>query len=274
MNFYELFISVGEDGFRFIVTNSQDQRCLLIEEYQFFSRLKVQEILACLHKIYDTSLYLKANFWFSINVIVRDSPFTLIPWEYFDENQAEKYLKFTQQQLSNLQIKVNRQKQPNAMNVFGVDNQFVEWFSQAYPNRNINFLHQTQVFIEGIQRQNQGKKGFDQIHVYIEPTYFIIGVWQENKLTLMNIYHYRTAGDFIYFLLFVMDELRLSREDCPVRLYGKINSISEIYKNANTYLNNVRIYNEKPSWLKFNSDFENISDNYYFDLYSAVLCRF
>ncbi|NJO80506.1 MAG: DUF3822 family protein, partial [Cyanobacteria bacterium RM1_2_2] len=54
-----------------------------------------------------------------------------------------------------------------------------------------------------------------------------------------------------YFVLFVMDEHRLDRENTEVTLYGNISHVAEIFKLLRTYINKVSIIGEKPDWVSF-----------------------
>ncbi|MCU0447423.1 MAG: DUF3822 family protein [Microscillaceae bacterium] len=271
MNYYRLFICLGEDSLRFNVVNSRDNKCLLLEEFRFFSRLSVEEQMEALNRIYDNDLFLKANFWFGIYLIIKASPFTLVPREFFDEVNPVKYLQHITPIHTNQQIFVNEQRSLDAVNVFLNDNLLIQWFKQTYPNRHLQYIHQTQAFIEGIRRNNLIVNR-PQMHVLIEPNYLIISVLNGDDLEFCNTFQYRVAADFVYFVLLVMDELHLDKQACELTLYGKINPISEIYKLMRTYVGQVKIYDEQPDWVKFSSDFDGLPHTYYFDLYGMALC--
>jgi hypothetical protein len=271
MNYYRLFICLGEDSLRFNVVNSRDNKCLLLDEFRFFSRLNAHEQIDALSRIYDNDLFLKANFWFGIYLIIRASPFTLVPREFFDEVNPVKYLQHLTTVHTNQQIFVNEQRSLDAVNIFLNDNPLIQWFKQTYPNRHLQYIHQTQAFIEGI-RYNNLAPSTQQLHILIEPNYLIINVLNGNGLEFCNVFQYRVAADFVYFVLLIMDELHLDKQTCSVTLYGKINPISEIFKLMKSYLSQVKIYDQQPEWIKFSSDFDGLPHTYYFDLYGMALC--
>ncbi|MDX2305052.1 MAG: DUF3822 family protein [Microscillaceae bacterium] len=271
MAFYCLYISVGHDNLRFCIIDSKSNRCVLLEDYRFFNQLSTDELIASLNRIYDNDLFLKANFWQKINIIPKGLPFTLIPREFFEESSPEKYLNLSAYKNESYLVVAAEQQSVDAINIFYAEKKLVNWFHKTYPTRVIEFTHQSAAFIEGVKRQNPKSKQ-SQTHIFIDNNYFILLVVKEGQLEFCNVFPYHTSNDFIYFVLFVMDELRLDKESCPVKLYGNIDHNSEIFQLIRTYMVYVSVINEQPNWLKFGFAFEEINNYQYFDLYGMHLC--
>lgn len=276
MNNYRLYILLGENSLQICVADSIQNRCLILEDYRFYSLPQTDALIASLNRIYDNSLFLKANFWQNITIIVKNNPFTLVPRELFQANQSEKYLQYITEVGQEMQILHAPQASAEAINVFVMESKLYEWFKQTYPNRTLNFLHPTTTFIEGIKKQIpivKRPRGEYQAHIYVNVSYLIITVWKDGNLEFCNTFRYQTSQDFAYFVLFVLDELRLNRETCKVRLYGSIQPISEVFRILNTYISDLLIWSEKPNWLAFSHDFDEVTQHFYFNLYSTHLCR-
>ena len=271
LSYYCLYISVGHDSLRYCMVDSKTNRCVLLEDYRFFNQLSTDELIASLNRIYDNDLFLKNPFWQKINIIPKGQAFTLIPREFFEESSPEKYLSLAGHQNQNFLVVAAEQQSVDAVNVFYAEKKLVNWFHKAYPTRVIEFTHQTAAFIEGVKRQNPKSKQ-SHMHIFVDNNTLIIVVMNEGQLEFCNIFPYHTSNDLIYFVLFVLDELRLDKETCPVHLYGNIDNQSEIYQLIRTYISQVSLLNEHPNWLKFSYAFEQINNYSYFDLYGIHLC--
>ena len=83
------------------------------------------------------------------------------------------------------------------------------------------------------------------MHIFVDNNTLIIVVMNDGQLEFCNIFPYHTSNDLIYFVLFVLDEiLGVEKENCPVHLYGNIDSQSEIYQLIRTYISQVSLLNE------------------------------
>ncbi|NJO02547.1 MAG: DUF3822 family protein [Bacteroidia bacterium] len=271
MSYYRLYITVGEDNFRFCVIDSLQNRCMLLEDYHFFRKLSSEELVSSLNRIYDSNLFLKANFWQSVSIVLKGNAFTLVPREFFEESSPEKYLRLVAPKLEQMLVVVAEQQSLDAVNIFQADNNIVNWFHQTYPTRVIEFLHQTSAFIEGTRHLSRDSD-VPSVHAFVEASYMIINVMREDQLELCNVFPFKSGNDLIYFTLFVMDELRLDKDTTPLFLYGNIELESEIYRSIRSYLGRVTIQSELPPWSQFNYQFQEASTHYYFDLFSMHLC--
>ena len=273
MSYYRLYIALGESNLRVCVIDSLQNRCLLIEDYGFYKKQDIQELISSLNRIYDNDRYLKANFWQSVSIIFKGQSFSLVPQKLFDANHADKYIQFNSiENTSENQVLFAEQPAFEAVNVFQAKQKLVDWFKQTYRSREIDFYHQTLPFNEGIKAMGKSKRT-NNLHIFVEGNYIITSVLKSNQLEFCNIFSYKTSKDFIYFVLFVMDEHRLDREQTEVTLYGNINQLAEVFKFLRTYINKVNINSEKPDWVSFSYFFDEAPLHYYFDLYSAHLCK-
>ena len=60
-----------------------------------------------------------------------------------------------------------------------------------------------------------------------------------------NIFEYETKEDFIYYILFTLEQLELSPEETNISIMGAINEQSELYEILYTYIRNISFFNYK-----------------------------
>jgi Protein of unknown function (DUF3822) len=271
---YRLYVCIGDDHLKVLVLNAADNRCMLLEDYRFFTRLSSTELLSALTNIYDSHICLKANYWQQVRIMRKGQAFTLVPKKVFVHTQSTRYLVplVGEGRLKTQQIYYSDANHLEAVEIFAVDTDMVSFFKTTYPNREFTFFHQAAPFIESIY-QLTTKPRQTQVHILVESSYMMVVVQRGGKLELCNMYPYRTAQDFIYFVLFVLDELRLERETCEMRIYGMINPVSEIFKILRLYIAKVQIVNTKPTWLAFSHEFDSLPYHYYFDMFGLPLLQ-
>src|SRR5690606_26456050 len=82
------------------------------------------------------------------------------------------------------------------------------------------------------------------LYAYISKTHFEIVVTNQKQLVLYNIFNYRQKEDFIYYLLFTIEQLNLNPEKVNVYLLGNIDKQNELYEIAYQYIQNLHIGDE------------------------------
>ncbi|WP_395076510.1 DUF3822 family protein [Flavobacterium sp.] len=83
-----------------------------------------------------------------------------------------------------------------------------------------------------------------QVFVHTEKDYFQIIVVKNQKLLLFNTFEYKTKEDFIYYILFTLEQLQLNPETIPLKMLGNVTKESEIYQIAYKYVRNVSLFFE------------------------------
>jgi len=80
-----------------------------------------------------------------------------------------------------------------------------------------------------------------------ETTFELIAI-KNNALLLYNSFEFSTKEDVIYYLLFTMEQLKLSPESVKLKLMGQIVKDDDIYNIIYTYVRHVEFYQPKYSF--------------------------
>ena len=80
-----------------------------------------------------------------------------------------------------------------------------------------------------------------QVFVHVQDTHFEIVVVRNQQLLLYNSFEYSTPQDFLYYLLFTLEQLFLNPETVKVTLLGGIEEAHECFILAYTYIRNVAL---------------------------------
>ncbi|AFK03942.1 hypothetical protein Emtol_2807 [Emticicia oligotrophica DSM 17448] len=260
-----LLIEVSRDRFRFTVYNSIYDLVMWLEDYHVFSLLNENQLLKTLKNVYQNHQFLAANYWKTIRLSVNANHFTLIPEEYYESNEAAKYLNFAAgRNISEKEQIIDfRFSRFGAVCIFGIEKETITWFKEMYPARKIDPIPVIGTLIEGIveDKNNQG------LHIYFEDYYITIIYFKDSKLHFCNRFHFRTSQDMVYHVLFVMNELGL-QTDTPVIFYGEITSFSDRYIQLGQSLSNIK-FALNPSKIRFSQYFSDLPEHRYYSLFSS-----
>jgi hypothetical protein len=99
------------------------------------------------------------------------------------------------------------------------------------------YQHHSTVLIQKLLNIKGGSE--KKMYVNVSKTTLDITIIENNKLLLFNTFSYNTEEDFIYYILFVAEQLNLDVNEFPLYFTGKISSNTTIYKITYKYIKNV-----------------------------------
>ena len=160
---------------------------------------------------------------------------TLIPNALFEPAESETYFRFNHGAGTNEKILTDKLNTAEAYNVFAIPEGLEE---------NLNFTsfrirHHASVFIESMMVFSKHNMLPKQIFIHVHATFFDMLVTENGRLLFYNSFAYKTAEDFIYFVLFVYEQLKLSPEHNGIILSGGILKNSGLFDILYKYVRNV-----------------------------------
>lgn len=271
---YHLSFQVNFELFRTCVIDSESNRCLFLEDYTLYDIYTTSDLLEQLDILFEDHVLLKAGFWKSITLGVKNTQFSLIPESLFEKDYLKEYLTLntTLDKEPDEEYHYFKQKQTEAVNVFATNKRLTNWFSSMYPLKQIRVVHHTAPMIEGIMLQKTTAAAEKCIYIQVEQYFLTITVKQGKKLIFCNSFTFNTSEDFVYFILFVFDQLELNPERCPVVVFGEITHDSESFSKLYKYIRHLS-FGSKPEFIRFGYQFDEVFDHRYFDLYNMHLCQ-
>ena len=267
---YGLFLSIEDKNLRVAVVDASEKKCMVLEDYRFSGVLSRQDTIQQLNTVLEGHLVLRAGYWGEVALIARNGGFSHIPEAYFDETQKSSYLHFHPDNLENMDLYSYCHTNSALYSVFQVEQEFVDWAKKAYPSKDIKILHQADVFLASALKEASIDYETN-IFIDIENRYMNMLIVQGERILLYNRYYYQSPQDFVYFLLFAMDELQISVETSQTLLYGEISKDSGIFNLLQKYVKNVD-FGKRNKEISFSYKFDDVLDHRYFDLYNAYYC--
>jgi hypothetical protein len=242
----ELSIQFSLDGFSFCVLDTDTKENIYFKEYQFEKTLNSPEdLLEKISTIFkqDTNLQMAYT---AVSVIHQNSLSTIVPDKYFNKNTLVSYLDFNIKILKTDFIAFDNLIAMNAKNVYvpyvNINNYLFQNFGE------FEYQHHSTVLLEKLLRL----AGSDQKKMYVNVSKrsFDIVVLENKKLIFSNIFSYETKEDFIYYILFTAEQIKLDTAVFNLYFLGEINIDSETYKIAYRYIKNIFFLESKNSIFK------------------------
>lgn len=100
--------------------------------------------------------------------------------------------------------------------------------------------HESGVLLENLIKENLGRTDDPRIYLNVKDRRFEMLVLNGAKLLFYNNFRFKTKEDFLYFLLFSMEQLKLDAETVPVYFMGMIEEDSNIVELTKRYVRDIR----------------------------------
>ncbi|MET7030183.1 DUF3822 family protein [Sediminicola luteus] len=237
-DFHKLSIQISLNGLSFCVLDTVDNHILASENVVFDREVNPLELLKKVKEIFEKYKVAKVAFS-EVIAIHKNQLFSLVPKALFDEGELANYLKFNAKMLTNDIIVYDELESNDIMNVYvpfmNVNNYIYELFGE------FEFKHSSTVMVESLL--NTPNPGNDAVcYVHVGDKQLDITVVSNKKLQLHNSFNYNTKEDFIYYLLFTIEQLKLDTNTVKLKLFGAIDEDDEIYGIAYDYIKNISIF--------------------------------
>ncbi|HMC01297.1 MAG TPA: DUF3822 family protein [Flavobacteriaceae bacterium] len=252
-----LSIQVSLNGLSFCVLDESTNSITHLEQIGFNKKLTPFELLDSIKNIFKNHKVLK-NTFNTVNVIYVNELSALVPKPLFDEDHMADYLKFNSKILKSDFIAFDDIAANDSVNVYvpyvNINNFIYEKFGA------FSYKHFSTILIENILKieKNTAKP---KMYISISKVHFEIIVVQKGKLLFYNMFDYSSKEDFIYYILFTIEQLKLNPETIEVFLLGDINQEHELFKIAYKYIRFVDFGNVQSNY-SFSGDISNNHSNF------------
>jgi hypothetical protein len=265
---YDLLIQTGPKDFQVAVIDSKDNRMLILEDYAMGNVQSHSELLQTLKDLFEAHALLKAGFWKSVKICIKNNKFCQIPESLFVESSAINYLKFNAT-FDEAKEKVIFCKNiaSNSVTVFAVQADLYSWLTSIYQNTSHLFYHQSTALIEGVLKQSRKE---NPLYIYVDRFKLHILSAQNGKLIYYNQFAIKQFPDYVKYIMLVLNGLKMDQNNSGIILWGYIGKNSPHYQELAKYIRNVT-FGERPNYLKFSYLFDEVQEHHFFDLYSLQL---
>jgi len=233
----ELSIQVSLNGLSFCILNRSTNTIEYLNKIDFQSKLTPFDALHRLKTELSASAVFSDEFR-TVTVTHQNELSTVVPKSLYDERQKVDYLKFNAKILKTDYITHDEISINNSVNVYipyvNINNYIFDTFGEFV------YKHSSTLLIETILGQDQASDK-SKIFINVNKMTLEVLVVHNGKLQLFNNFEFHSKEDFIYYVLFVFEQLQLDVESTPVILSGLIDKDDELFNILYTYVRHVSI---------------------------------
>ncbi|UII76311.1 DUF3822 family protein [Flagellimonas sp. HMM57] len=241
--FKKLSIQVGLNGLSFCVLDTISNTVLAFEKIDFKTASTPYLLLKELKSVLNQQTKLDKDFA-EVVVIHKNALFSLVPKTLFNKEELPNYLKFNAKIMANDQIVFDEIVNHDIVNVYipftNVNNYIFELFGE------FEFKHSGTVLITMLLNQTRTSTE-PTCYVQVSKKEMEIAVIADKKILFYNHFEYKTNEDFIYYLLFSLEQLQLNLEKVQLKLFGLVEEDNPIYELCYKYVKNVSVFIPKNS---------------------------
>ena len=251
-NHTKLSIQASLNGLSFCILDTTENTVIQSENVVFAKQLTPYAILKRLKQLFQEHKTDQGQFS-EVVAVHRNNLFGFVPQPFFDASELANYVKFNTKILANDHIAYDEIKPFGLVNVYvpfvNINNYIYGLFGA------FTFKHHGTVMVESLlnkhtglrnepihpsDRQAQGKE--PACYVYVFERQMDVTIIAQNKLLLYNNFSFVTKEDFLYYLLFTLEQLQLDTASVAVKLFGDIEEDDDIYELCYQYIRNVAIF--------------------------------
>lgn len=264
---YHLSLLAGLDSFSCCVLDSKRNRYLALCSWTFQGVYNWATLAENLNTITRETPLLQYGFK-TVSAAVVNNKSTLIPNALFENGQEEKYLRFNHALEEDDLVRVDQMKNLEARNIYALPGNLERTLGRHFPN--VKFIHHSTSFIESVllQYKNLGQL---KVAVHVQMSHFEVAVIEGKNLLLYNSFAHQTSEDFIYYLLFVCEQLKLNPEKLELVLLGEIERNSAIFSILYKYIRNIS-FGERSDGFEYSHKFNELPRHFYYNLFNQYLC--
>jgi len=235
----KLSIQFSLDGFSFCTTNTHNE-VIEFSSYTFSKTKNSPElVLEKLQDIFKKEKSLQYDFE-TVTVIHQNNLNTLVPNEYFKKDALKSYLKYSIKTIASDLITFDELDFMNSKNVYvpyvNINNFLFQNFGE------FEYKHYSSVLLEKLF-----SIATNDIccYIHVSKSTFDIVIIKNSNLQFFNIFEYKTKEDFMYYVLFTLEQLDLSTEETLVSILGDMEEDSDLFRLMYTYIRNIDFLSSK-----------------------------
>ena len=235
----KLSIQFSLDGFSFCTTNTHNEVIEFSSYYFSKTKNSPELILEKLQDIFKKEKSLQYDFE-TVTVIHQNNLNTLVPNEYFKKDALKSYLKYSIKTIASDLITFDELDFMNSKNVYipyvNINNFLFQNFGE------FEYKHYSSVLLEKLFSIPTNDNG---CYIHVSKSTLDIVIIKNSNLQFFNIFEYKTKEDFMYYVLFTLEQLELSTEETLVSILGDIEEDSDLYRLIYTYIRNIDFLSSK-----------------------------
>ena len=262
---YILTIQHSLDGLSFVIFDTEEQKFLSLKHFHLYEKnVPLEDLIAELQEKEQWNI----NEFKSVKIIIDNNLNTFVPKEYYQKEQENNYLSL-----------LNIMGEATTTNADSLNNDIYNIYPISSDIDNvlkisdkIKLYHASSIKVDSLIKEFSERIQGTRAFVNVKNNSYELTIINDTKLIFHNYFNFNTKEDFIYFILFTFEQLKIDNETIPLYFMGLIEEKSVIVELCSRYIRNIRFFNRNNNHNYIN-ELDSIPYYYYYILYSSVSCE-
>jgi hypothetical protein len=265
---YSLAIEISYDGIVYLVFDEVKNNYILVESFNFNKVFNESQLISSFQNIIENHDNLKLNYE-KTNIVFKNSKYTFIPSPLFVAGEEERYLTFNQEILNSETILKDFVKNADLYNIYAIPKLLQNFIELNF--RNYKLSHHLTSLVEIIVTKYKNLDENKTVFINLGQSFLDVLVLENQKLLLCNTFQFKTGEEFIYYLMFVFEQMKLNPEKNSLTIIGEIEKDSALYGFIEKYIRNISFI-DRNNAFEYSYLFDKIPQHYFYNLFNLKLC--
>ncbi|MFI5149198.1 MAG: DUF3822 family protein [Bacteroidia bacterium] len=263
---FTLHLIAGPGVCSFAVYHKAQNKFVALESYHLQQALNAESLSKALSSLFRDHPVLSLPFE-SVCMAYDSARSTLVPEALYDPAQVSSYIGFNHPAEAGDEVMTDVLTQLETRNIYYLPSAVKKAVQERFPKA--KFRHPATALLESLvlKYKNESKP---KLVVHISLSHFEIILFEGKNLKFYNTFRHQTSEDFMYYLLFVCEQLKLNPETLELILIGEVEKNSAIYSMLYKYVRTIR-FGERPDAFTYCHPMNTLPGHFYSTLFSQQL---
>ena len=263
----DLLIHIGIESFQYAIIDKVRDELKALVEYELPNISDQGDLIQAIENLSECTKEFKYSFN-KVKISIDSYQFTFIPDEFYQSGNDEEYAKFiiTKQQAV---ILCNPIPAAKIKNIIAINSDLHLALHKIFHNPKI--YGQASAFIQGILKsfkQNTAPSLYIDIHQkHVQFAYF-----KQSELSFYNLFDSINAIEFNYFILNIIESLKVDLDHTHIILSGQVMQNDEYYQRIEKYFKDIQFADSRLI-IKHPELFDKVSAQTFFSLLTLDQCE-
>ena len=263
----DLLIHIGIESFQYAIIDKVRDELKALVEYELPNISNQGDLIQAIENLSECTKEFKYTFN-KVKISIDSYQFTFIPDEFYQSGNDEEYAKFITSKQESV-ILCNPIPAAKIKNIIAIHSDLHLALNRIFHNPKI--YGQASSFIQGILKsfkQNTEPSLYIDIHQkHVQFAYF-----KQSELSFYNLFDSINAIEFNYFILSIIESLKVDLDHTAIILSGQVMQNDEYYQRIEKYFKDIQFADSRLI-IKHPELFDKVSSQTFFSLLTLDQCE-
>ena len=263
----DLLIHIGIESFQYAIIDKVRDELKALVEYELPNISNQGDLIQAIENLSECTKEFKYTFN-KVKISIDSYQFTFIPDEFYQSGNDEEYAKFITSKQESV-ILCNPIPAAKIKNIIAIHSDLHLALNRIFHNPKI--YGQASSFIQGILKsfkQNTEPSLYIDIHQkHVHFAYF-----KQSELSFYNLFDSINAIEFNYFILSIIESLKVDLDHTAIILSGQVMQNDEYYQRIEKYFKDIQFADSRLI-IKHPELFDKVSSQTFFSLLTLDQCE-